>query len=119
APSQDTVKLANGGQTIQRTLPRHTVWLAQTPQAFERTLLERAHGLHGKISPRPPLKKGGSRGDLVTDDSQLVEHLGVRVKLVASPPDNLKVTVPMDLKMAESLLAKGKIPPHPPFSKGG
>ncbi|OGR90924.1 MAG: 2-C-methyl-D-erythritol 4-phosphate cytidylyltransferase [Elusimicrobia bacterium RIFCSPLOWO2_01_FULL_59_12] len=99
-PSIDTVKLArprrgspkaaDGSQTIQRTLPRQAVWLAQTPQVFERKLLERAH------------RKG--RHLAATDDAFLVERLGVRVKLVASSPDNLKVTVPSDLKVAQRLL---------------
>jgi 2-C-methyl-D-erythritol 4-phosphate cytidylyltransferase len=89
-PSKDTVKLANGRQTIARTLPRDSVWLAQTPQAFERGLLERAH----------------QRGKhlIATDDSQLVERLGVKVKLVLSPADNLKVTVPADLAIAQRLM---------------
>jgi 2-C-methyl-D-erythritol 4-phosphate cytidylyltransferase len=92
-PSKDTVKLANGHQTIHKTLPRETVWLAQTPQAFDRDLLERAH------------KKG--KHLTATDDSFLVERLGVRVKLIASPPENLKVTIPADLIIAQRLM-KGR-----------
>jgi 2-C-methyl-D-erythritol 4-phosphate cytidylyltransferase len=95
-PSKDTVKLAHAkGQTIQRTLPRRGVWLAQTPQAFERSLLERAHRRGRRLA--------------ATDDAQLVERLGVRVKLVTSPPENLKVTVPQDLRAAQWLLAGKKI----------
>jgi 2-C-methyl-D-erythritol 4-phosphate cytidylyltransferase len=90
APSRDTVKLAGRDQTIRQTLPRDTVWLAQTPQVFERRLLEKAH-------------QAGRRLE-ATDDAFLVEQLGVRVKLVASPADNLKVTVPADLKRADRLL---------------
>jgi 2-C-methyl-D-erythritol 4-phosphate cytidylyltransferase len=93
-PSKDTVKLAGRGDTIQRTLPRELVWLAQTPQAFERRLLERAH----RAGRRRP----------VTDDAMLVEKLGIRVKLVASPPENIKVTVPADLVIAQRLL-KGQV----------
>jgi 2-C-methyl-D-erythritol 4-phosphate cytidylyltransferase len=92
-PSKDTVKVAGPEGTIVRTLPRETVWLAHTPQAFERPLLERAHAQ--TVSG-------------VTDDSMLVEQLGVAVKLVISPPENLKVTVPGDLKMAESILKRRK-----------
>ena len=56
---------------------------------FERRLLERAHR-HGKRLP-------------VTDDAQLVERLGVKVKLVESPSENIKVTHPADLQMAKIL----------------
>ena len=89
-PSKDTVKLANGDGCIHSTPPRETVWLAQTPQIFERKLLERAH-------------KSG-RQKAVTDDAQLVERLGVRVKLVESSPENLKVTLPMDFVLARRTL---------------
>jgi 2-C-methyl-D-erythritol 4-phosphate cytidylyltransferase len=40
----------------------------------------------------------------VTDDAQLVERLGVRVKLVESPPDNIKVTLPLDFVLARKIL---------------
>lgn len=91
-PSKDTVKLAGRDQTIQRTLPRETVWLAQTPQAFERRLLERAHRQGRRLT--------------ATDDAFLVERLGVRVKLVESPAENLKVTVPADLEIAQRLMKR-------------
>jgi 2-C-methyl-D-erythritol 4-phosphate cytidylyltransferase len=90
--SRDTVKLGSGQDTVVRTLPRSQIWLAQTPQIFKRTLLERAHA-------KAP-------GD-ATDDAQLVERLNRCVKLVESPPENLKVTVPDDLKVAQQIL-KGK-----------
>jgi 2-C-methyl-D-erythritol 4-phosphate cytidylyltransferase len=92
-PSKDTVKLADGKQYIASTPPRHSVWLAQTPQVFERKLLEKAHA------------KG--RHLAVTDDAQLVERLGVKVRLVEAPPENLKVTRPADLEMAKMIL-KGR-----------
>ena len=93
-PSKDTVKVATASQTIERTLPRETVWLAHTPQAFERSLLEQAH------------EKG--RHLTATDDAFLVEQMGVAVKLVPSPSDNLKVTVPADLEIAERLMKRRK-----------
>ncbi len=89
-PSQDTVKLANGDGCIHRTPPRETVWLAQTPQVFERSLLERAHAKGSRLK--------------VTDDAQLVERLGVRVRLVEAPAENLKITRPIDLVVARTLL---------------
>jgi 2-C-methyl-D-erythritol 4-phosphate cytidylyltransferase len=88
--SKDTVKLANARGMVVSSPPRETVWLAQTPQIFERRLLVRAH------------KKGERLA--VTDDAQLVERLGARVKLVESPPDNIKVTVPLDFILARKIL---------------
>jgi 2-C-methyl-D-erythritol 4-phosphate cytidylyltransferase len=92
-PSKDTVKLSRRNHTIQRTLPRSDIWLAQTPQIFQRDLLERAH--------RRSVRQG------ITDDAQLVESLGVRIKLVETPAANLKVTVPSDLSMVQ-LILKGR-----------
>jgi 2-C-methyl-D-erythritol 4-phosphate cytidylyltransferase len=89
-PSKDTVKLADQNGFVRQSPPRETVWLAQTPQIFERGLLLRAH------------QKG--RHAAVTDDAQLVERLGKRVKLVESPSENIKVTVPMDFIVAERIL---------------
>lgn len=89
-PSKDTVKLANGGGCIASTPPRESVWLAQTPQVFERRLLEAAHAKGRRLA--------------VTDDSQLVERLGVKVRLVEAPAENLKVTRPADLEIARMIL---------------
>jgi 2-C-methyl-D-erythritol 4-phosphate cytidylyltransferase len=89
-PSKDTVKLANTSDFVSASPKRETVWLAQTPQIFERRLLERAN-------------RAGRR-QAVTDDAQLVERLGVRVKLVKSPPENFKVTVPIDFMLARRIL---------------
>jgi len=89
-PSKDTVKLANARGMVVSSPPRETVWLAQTPQIFERRLLLRAHKQGERLA--------------VTDDAQLVERLGARVKLVESPSDNIKVTVPLDIVLARKIL---------------
>jgi 2-C-methyl-D-erythritol 4-phosphate cytidylyltransferase len=91
-PSRDTVKIANGHDTVKSTPERDKVWLAQTPQVFERELLERAHA------------KGC--GATVTDDAQLVERLGVKVKLVEAPADNIKITRPIDLELAKCIVSE-------------
>lgn len=88
-PSKDTVKIANASGHVQSSPDRKTVWLAQTPQCFERRLLEKAH-VTGRHWP-------------VTDDAQMVERLGVRVKIVEAPVENLKVTTPIDLVLAKHL----------------
>jgi len=93
-PSKDTVKLADARGRIAESPPRERVWLAQTPQAFERKLLERAHRLGHSLA--------------ATDDSQLVERLGVKVRLVEASPENLKITHPADLVVAQIILKNGK-----------
>jgi len=91
SPSKDTVKLAGPSGCIQSTPSRDLVWLAQTPQTFERTLLERAHREGRRLA--------------ATDDAMLVERLGVKVKLVESSADNMKITTPMDLMIARAVIA--------------
>jgi 2-C-methyl-D-erythritol 4-phosphate cytidylyltransferase len=90
-PSRDTIKIADDGSFVRSSPDRRTVWQAQTPQIFSRSLLEHAHRLKGTV----------------TDDAQLVERAGVKVKLVDTSAENIKVTHPMDLKMAEIIL-KGR-----------
>ncbi len=92
-PSKDTVKIVNAAGVIQSSPKRETVWLAQTPQVFERKLLERAHHQ--------------GRALTVTDDAQLVEKLGTRVKVVEASPENMKVTYPLDAAVARIIL-KGR-----------
>ena len=89
-PSKDTVKLSNGNGCVHSTPRREIVWLAQTPQIFERRLLDKAHARGRYLN--------------ATDDAMLVERLGVQVKLVESPADNMKVTVPMDYFTAKEIL---------------
>ena len=104
--SKDTLKIADARGFVRDSPPRHTVWHAQTPQIFERKLLERAHKNHHNALPGtvPTAQYNASLGTVPTDDSQLVERLGVRVKLVESPSENLKVTVPMDFVLARHIL---------------
>jgi len=105
APSTDTVKLSNRRGLVVSSPPRESVWLAQTPQIFERRLLERAHGLRRKNGHGPwTVDRKSVHGARFTDDSQLVERLGVRVQLVESPADNIKVTLPMDFVLAGKIL---------------
>ncbi len=89
-PSRDTVKQAGGDPPIVRgTLARSAVWLAQTPQVFDRTLLLRAHEAAAATA---------------TDDAALIEALGHEVRLYDGAYANLKVTSPEDLVVAEALL---------------
>jgi 2-C-methyl-D-erythritol 4-phosphate cytidylyltransferase len=99
-PSKDTVKLADAKRCVRSTPDRALVWLAQTPQVFERRLLERAHRKWGQT---PCLKRGLT--PIPTDDAMLVERLGVKVKLVEAPADNIKITRPIDLELAKCIVS--------------
>jgi 2-C-methyl-D-erythritol 4-phosphate cytidylyltransferase len=94
APLRDTLKRAASDASIVATEPRDALWRAFTPQAFRRDLLERA------------LAQALSEGVVVTDEAMAVERLGRHPRLVEGREDNLKVTTPADLALAEFLLAR-------------
>ena len=89
-PVKDTIKEGAGGVVV-RTLERAKLWAAQTPQCYKREILKEA------------LAKYGAQKD-ATDESQLVEKLGVAVQLVPSDYTNFKITTPEDLLFAETLM---------------
>lgn len=90
-PVKDTVKVVVGG-IVKNTPDRSTLQAVQTPQVFDIDLL------------RGALKKAEKDGAQVTDDSSAVELMGMSVKIVEGDERNIKVTTPMDLKIAELLL---------------
>jgi 2-C-methyl-D-erythritol 4-phosphate cytidylyltransferase len=92
APVTDTVKEADDGGTVARTLDRSRLWAVQTPQAFRREALERA------------LDVDDDTLAAATDDAWLVERAGGTVRVVEAPPENFKITTPHDLRIAEDLL---------------
>jgi 2-C-methyl-D-erythritol 4-phosphate cytidylyltransferase len=91
APVTDTIKQAREGGEVQRTLDRSGLWAVQTPQAF------RADALRDALSDPHSLSEA-------TDDAMLVERRGGRMLIHPNPADNLKVTTPLDLRVAELLL---------------
>jgi len=91
-PCQATVKEVAEGRTISCTHPREAIWLAQTPQGFRKDIILRAY------------RQARQDGFLGTDDAQLVERLGGEVTVVRDSPDNIKITTPHDLVIAEALL---------------
>lgn len=91
--SVDTLKLVEG-TTIVATPDRSFYWAAQTPQVFRTARLVAAH----KTAVRDEYQG--------TDDASLVERLGGRVRVVESTRDNIKVTVPEDLAIAEAALGR-------------
>lgn len=84
----DTIKRADDFGRVLSTVERHGLWCAQTPQAFPRSVLERAHA--------------AARAEqlIATDDATLVERLGEPVDLLPGSPRNLKITTPHDLALA-------------------
>jgi len=79
---------------VESTLDRDRLWAAQTPQVF------RVEALRAALAVEP------DRRTAATDESMLVEAAGGRVLIHPSPPQNLKVTTPLDLRVAEMLLAE-------------
>ena len=91
-PVKDTVKTVREDGTVDRTLDRDALRAAQTPQIFEASLLKAA------------LQSALEAGAAVTDDCSAVERLGKRVYLVEGDEENLKITTPVDLLLAEAIL---------------
>lgn len=91
-PSKDTVKLVNDDNIVISTPPREKVWLTQTPQAFKSALIKEAH----RIAVEKEIK--------ATDDAMLVEILGYNVKMIEASYDNIKITTPEDMPIAEQLI---------------
>lgn len=93
-PVTDTIKRSNGAQKIIATEDRSQLWQAQTPQFFRADLLKTS------------LKKGLSNNDTITDEASAMELAGFQPHLVAGRSDNIKVTRPEDLALAEFYLTR-------------
>ena len=91
-PVKDTVKLSRQDGAVEETLERGRLRAAQTPQVFEASLLKAA------------LQSALEQGAPVTDDASAVERLGKTVFLVDGGEENLKITTPLDLAVAEAIL---------------
>lgn len=97
-PVKDTIKVVTDGW-IRETPDRREMFAAQTPQAFRAEILHKAFAW------------ASSNGFLGTDEASLVERAGMRVRLVAGLPDNIKITTAEDMLVAEELLARrGMLP---------
>lgn len=92
-PATDTVKIVDDADLITNTPPRRSVWRALTPQVFRRDILLSAYSQAEEVLLS------------ATDDAQLVEMMGGRVAIVRGSAENLKVTTPLDLRLAEQILA--------------
>lgn len=90
-PVTDTIKLTGDDRIVRETPPRQNLWAVQTPQVFHINIINEAYQ---------------KANDDVTDDASLVEQLGYQVKLYMGSYDNIKVTTPDDLALAEVLWQK-------------
>jgi 2-C-methyl-D-erythritol 4-phosphate cytidylyltransferase len=90
-PVTDTIKTAGDDRIIQETLPRDSLWAVQTPQVFRYDIIQEAYR---------------QTAVEVTDDAALGERLGYKVKLYMGSYDNIKITTPEDLALAEVLWHK-------------
>lgn len=90
---KDTIKTCNQDNEISDTPDRNALWAANTPQAFSFNLIVEAY------------ERAISEGVLSTDDSMLVERLGKRIKMIEGSYQNIKITTPEDLVIAEIFLS--------------
>ena len=91
-PVKDTIKLVSKDGKVEDTPDRSSLWSVQTPQIFEKELIIHAH------------EYAKEHGLSVTDDSMLVEAIGVPVYIVEGEYTNIKITTPEDLIIAEKML---------------
>jgi 2-C-methyl-D-erythritol 4-phosphate cytidylyltransferase len=91
-PIKDTLKRVSAAGEVEATVPRERLWRVQTPQAFQRHLLQAA------------FCHAWDRGIEATDEAGLVEALGQRIKVVPGDENNIKITTPDDLRFSETVL---------------
>ncbi|MBD3879578.1 MAG: 2-C-methyl-D-erythritol 4-phosphate cytidylyltransferase [Quinella sp. 1Q5] len=95
-PEKNTIKVIDAQGFVKYTPPRAELVSVMTPQGFRREILLRAYD------------KAAEENFLGTDDSSLVEQLGFRVKVVAGGYQNIKITTPEDIRIAETFLEESK-----------
>ena len=93
-PVTDTIKRVGSENSIETTVDRTALWRALTPQMFRLPLLQKS------------LTDALDAGVLVTDESSAIEWAGYTPKIVEGSPDNIKITLPQDLWLAESYLKR-------------
>ncbi len=93
-PPKDTTKQSNTLPFVQGTLDRTRLWAVQTPQAFAIDLLTKAY------------ERAFKENFNATDDASLVERLGVKVRIIEGSYENIKITTPEDLELAELILRR-------------
>lgn len=91
-PVKDTIKVVDDEDKVHHTPKRSLLWAAQTPQCFWIHLLKSGYEMASR------------EGIMGTDDSSLVERTGHKIKMIMGSYDNIKITTPEDLIIAESLI---------------
>lgn len=86
-----TIKLSDNKLIVRKTLDREKLWEVHTPQVFKKELILKAYSKFGK--------------EQVTDDSSLIEKLGVKVSIVCGSYSNIKITTPEDIAIAQAILS--------------
>jgi len=92
--AKDTIKETKKDNLIATTIPRQNLWLTQTPQAFKFEFLKKAY------------RAAYDKKFYGTDDASLIEQIGKKVKMIEGSYENIKITTPEDLVMAEALMKK-------------
>lgn len=93
-PVKDTIKVVSSQRKVVNTPPRETLWAVQTPQVFNYRLLLNAY------------RHAEKNSFLGTDDASLIEYHGHGVFIVPGDYENIKITTPEDLLLAESILKR-------------
>lgn len=90
--ARDTIKKSDSNGIVLETLDRLFIWECQTPQTFQKDLFLSAY------------KKARELGFLGTDDASVIEHYGASVHMVEGNPQNIKLTYPFDIQLAEFII---------------
>jgi 2-C-methyl-D-erythritol 4-phosphate cytidylyltransferase len=93
-PVVDTIKRVDADDVVTATVDRAPLRAVQTPQGFDRAVLQKAHA------------SSDLDGEAITDDAGLVERLGIAVHVVPGHEEAFKVTRPFDVVIAEAVLAR-------------
>lgn len=91
-PIKETIKIVRKPNLIDYTPDRRNIWVTQTPQAFKRNIIIDAH------------TNAKNRDIKGTDDAMLVENMGLEVRVIEGDYDNIKITTPEDLIIAEAIV---------------
>lgn len=112
-PSKDTVKIADEKSFVKETPDRSRVWTIQTPQVFDVRLVKKAYSMLMDTEKDSTSEKEGSVADSqvpVTDDAMVVERmLGCPVRLFQGSYENIKITTPEDLEIAEIFVKNSSV----------
>ena len=93
-PVKDTIKIGDEKKMVFKTLDRSLLWAAQTPQAYQYSIIEEA------------LEKAKEDAFYSTDDSSLVERMNVPVRIIPGSYENIKITTPDDVIFGETILRR-------------